>query len=60
MALVKEAAHKKKELEKQFDDAKEARELHAAAGAERIAQVEAEVVGAEFEQKGEEAEAKYV
>ena len=51
LALVKECAAKKRELEKKFDDAKEAQAAHAAAGAERIAAAEAEVVGAEFENK---------
>ena len=60
LQLVREAAHKKKELERELEDAKEAKELGATFGAEKIAAVEAEVIGAELKIRENQVEAEFV
>ena len=59
LQLVREAAHKKKELERELVDAKEAKELGATFGAEKIAAVEAEGIGAELQQRTNQVEADF-
>ena len=59
LQLVREAAHKKKELERELEDAKEAKELGATLGAEKIAAVEAEGIGAELQQRTNQVEADF-
>ena len=59
LQLVREAAHKKKELERELEDAKEAKELGATFGAEKIAVVEAEGIGAELQQRTNQVEADF-